>query len=176
MTTMLEDGDLRLRPARLPDDVALAVPWYHDPEVLHFSEGEGTKPYDAAMVTRMFQYLADRGELYIVEFLQDGAWLPIGDATLMTDSVPIVIGNAHYRSRGLGSRVLDLLITRAVALGWTRLVVGRVFVDNARSLRMFERAGFRKATLVKEDDGRDAWRLTLDLTDRLIPEEAATSD
>src|SRR5262252_2437652 len=99
---MLQDGVLRLRPAVLPDDVALALPWYADREVLRLSEGEGTRPYDVTMVERMYRYLAGHGELYLIEVCRSDGWRAIGDAALCPDSLPIVIGEALYRSQGLG--------------------------------------------------------------------------
>ena len=42
--TVLRDGDLRLRPLRLPEDVDLALPWYQDPEVMSLSEGRRDHP------------------------------------------------------------------------------------------------------------------------------------
>jgi RimJ/RimL family protein N-acetyltransferase len=162
--TMLQDNDLRLRPARVPEDAAAAVPWYGDPEVLDGSEGEGTPPYDLDIVTRMFRYLADHGELYMIEIQGGDSWIPIGDAALLPDSVPIVIGDARYRSRGLGRRVLRLLIARAVALGRREITAGKVFTYNERSLRLFEGAGFVRQELATPADAPASWRLVLDLT------------
>lgn len=165
MTATLSSGsDLRLRPADLPRDVMAAVPWYHDPEVLRFSEGDGTPPYDAAMVERMYRYLSERGELYVIE-VHDGKgdWHPIGDATLSPDSLPLVIGQPEYRSRGLGKRVLGLLIGRARELGWAELQVRRVFTYNARSRRLFEGVGFTLAGGGTDEDGRPYWSFRLRL-------------
>jgi hypothetical protein len=41
---VVSDGSVRLRPARLPDDVTLGLPWYTDPEVLRFSRARGRPP------------------------------------------------------------------------------------------------------------------------------------
>lgn len=161
---ILRDGDLRLRPARLPDDVAPAVPWYRDPEVLRLSEGEGTPPYDAATVARMYEHLAAHGELYVIEVPDSGGrWRPIGDAALLADAVPIVIGEAAYRSRGLGGRVLRLLIARARSLGWDALRVSKVFTYNPRSRRLYEGAGFLPAGTGADEAGRPFWRFELRL-------------
>jgi hypothetical protein len=113
----LQDGLLRLRLAVLPDDVALALPWYVDPEVLYPSEGAGTPPCDATAVERIYRNLASHGELYLIEVHEPAGWRAIGDAALCLDSVPIVIGEAGCRSQGLGTRVLFLLIHRARELG-----------------------------------------------------------
>ncbi|MHB9146841.1 MAG: GNAT family N-acetyltransferase [Symbiobacteriia bacterium] len=164
MGTMLSGFDLRLRLAELPRDVAAAVPWYQDPEVLRFSEGEGTPPYDATMVERMYRYLSEHGELYLIEVREGkGNWHAIGDATLCRDSLPLVIGEPEYRSRGLGKRVLRSLIDRARELGWAELQVKRVFTYNARSRRLFEGAGFTLAGSGTDEDGRPYWSFRLSL-------------
>jgi RimJ/RimL family protein N-acetyltransferase len=155
--TTLYDGSLRLRPAVLPDDVTLGAPWYSDPEVLHFSEGEGTPPYDAEMVERMYRQLAAHGELYIIEVQHGAEWRAIGDAALCPNSLPIVIGEAAFRSRGLGTRVLRLMIRRARALGWAKLGIQGIYTYNIRSRRLFERAGFKLAGEVVDQDGRLRW-------------------
>jgi RimJ/RimL family protein N-acetyltransferase len=159
---ILRDDDVRLRPVILPDDVAVAAPWYHDPEVLHFSEGAGTPPYDAALVEQMYRTMAERCEVYIIEVQTPTGWHPIGDAALCRDAgTPIVIGEATYRSRGLGARVLHLLIARARALGWPRLVAKGIYTYNERSLRLYTRAGFRIREQVTDDDGRAMWQMEL---------------
>ena len=162
---VLQDGDLRLRPVVLPDDIAAAVPWYHDPEVLRLSEGEGTLPYDATVIEQMWRTMITRCEVYIIETLTPAGWLAIGDVALCREGgVPIVIGDAAYRSRGLGTRILRLLIGRARSLGWSRLIVKGVYTYNDRSRRLYERAGFRKIGLVTADGDHPAWRFELPLS------------
>ena len=153
----LQDGDLRLRPVRLPEDLALALPWYQDTEVLRFSEGEGTQAYDLATVERMYRYLDGCGELYVIEVETPRGWYPVGDVTLCRDTLPIVIGDPAYRSRGLGGRVLRLLVQRATDLGWPELKVKSIFTYNQRSRRLFEGAGFRLTGGGTDNGGREFW-------------------
>ena len=160
---VLSDGSVRLRPARLPDDVAIGPPWYTDPEVLRFSEGEGTPAYDRATVERMYRHLAERGELYIIEVEDQGHRRAIGDTALCRDALPIVIGEAAYRSRGLGARVLRLLVDRARALGWDRLAVQGVYTSNERARRLFERAGFVTTGCAADEQGVAKWQMELRL-------------
>lgn len=139
---ILRDGELMLRPATM-DDVAVAENWYRDPEVLRFSEGTD-EPYSLEKVTQMYRYLLDSGYFFIIEILQGDTRIPIGDACLMHDSVPIVIGVARYRSSGYGRRVLSLLIDLANQLEWTEVKVKGVFYYNERSIRLFESLGFSR--------------------------------
>jgi RimJ/RimL family protein N-acetyltransferase len=140
-TVVAQDGAIRLRRVAADEYEQVALPWYQDPEVLQFSEG-GEPPYDRARVRRMYDALSSQGELYLIELREPGGWRPIGDAALLPDDVPIVIGRPDDRSRGVGGAVLRLLLRRARALGWTELHVGAIDPANIRSRRMFERAGF----------------------------------
>lgn len=155
---ILQDGELRLRPARLPDDIELALPWYSDPEVMRYSEGDAEVTYDAEMISKMYRYLSEQGELYIIELRTGGDWRPIGDVTLAPETIPIVIGVAEYRSRGYGQRALGLLVDRARALGWRELRVKRVYTFNQRSRRLFESQGFVQDGDEFIDEGQPSWR------------------
>ena len=131
---------VRLRTAVLEEYERHALPWYRDPEVLRFSEG-GSEPYGLEQIRAMFEALTRKGELYLIE----RASQPIGDAALLPDDVPIVIGRAEDRSAGVGTEVLELLILRARALGWEEMRVSHIDPENVRSQRLYARAGFVRA-------------------------------
>ena len=48
---------MQASPIRLPGNLTITLPWYQDEEVLYFSEGEGTTPYDLTTIKRMYNYL-----------------------------------------------------------------------------------------------------------------------
>ena len=83
---------------------------------------------------------------------------------LCPDTIPIVIGDPESRGRGIGSRVLLLLIDEARSRGWSVLRLRKVYVDNLASLRMYGRAGFRSQGQGIDDAGRRFIRMRLDLT------------
>jgi RimJ/RimL family protein N-acetyltransferase len=159
----LLDDDLRLRPISLPDDVAIAVPWYQDPEVLYYSEGgESSTPYDSERVHAMYNYLLKKAEVYIIEAKTQNGWLPIGDVSLFHESgVPIVIGNPDYRSKGLGKRVIQLIINRAKELGRKQIRTNGIYIFNVRSRRLFESLGFTMIERFIDDDGNKCYRFEL---------------
>lgn len=134
-------NDLRLRAVGADEYVRLATPWYSEPEVLELSES-GADPYDPSRVRRMFESMSKKGELYVIEALEEPGWRAVGDASLLIDAIPIVIGDPAFRSRGLGTRVLELLVDRARELGWSSIRVSGVLTYNERALRMYRRAGF----------------------------------
>lgn len=144
MNIVSKEGDLRLRSATM-GDVEQAMPWYSDAEVLRFSEASNS-PYDRNTVERMYKYLMENGEFYIIEALDGNVWTAIGDACIMPDSIPIVIGNPNYRSRGIGKKVLTMLIERARELDWKILRVKGIYHYNERSIRLFKSLGFKETS------------------------------
>ena len=158
----LTDKNLRLRPAKLPEDIITALPWYQDAEVLYFSEGKGVSPYDYKIVERMYRFFVEKCEFYIIEIRTKNKWIPIGDAGLCRDSLPIVIGRKDKRSKGVGKRVLHMLIERARALGWEELQVS-VYTYNERARRLYEGAGFDLIGIKRDKQGNERWRFCLRL-------------
>lgn len=154
--------DLRLRAVNADEYASVAVPWYHDAEVLDLSEG-GSKPYDEARVRRMFQATSRKGEVYIIELRDDDRWVAVGDAALLSDATAIIIGSEMHRSRGIGSRVLRLLIRRAKELSWATVWVSGVLARNERSLRMYKRAGFKEYDNEVDSRGEESIKMRLDL-------------
>jgi RimJ/RimL family protein N-acetyltransferase len=138
---ILRGNRVRLRRAELEEYEQVALPWYQDPEVLQLSEG-GEAPYDRVQIRRMFEVLSGKGELYLIEVLEAAGWRAVGDAALIPEDVPIVIGSPQDRSRGIGTEVLQLLLLRARALGWTEIRATGIVPANYRSRQLLERAGF----------------------------------
>lgn len=161
----LSDGLVRLRPFQEGDPaVRAALGWYCDREVLDGAGGQDEEPYDEARVCRMYHYLNTHGELYFIEVNQHGDWLPIGDVTLAPNTTPIVIGAKGWRSRGIGARVLALLIQRARALGYAEMWAKEIWGHNIASQRLFERMGFQRVEEGVDEQGRVWYRYRLDLT------------
>ncbi len=158
---VLIDGEVQLRPVDPVKDAERAWPWYQDPVVLWGSENT-REPFGRDRVQRMYEVLSARGEAFVVEVRDGDSWRAVGDASLLPDALPIVIGDASWRGRGLGRRVLLLLIARARALGWPELVAHCIYDDNVPSRRLFEGCGFRPADR-GVDDGRPWTRYRLRL-------------
>lgn len=140
---MLQDREIRLRPVELPGDIDLALPWYQDAQVLKDSQDPGTPAMSRDRVARMYRHQAAHSEFYIIEVERpDGRWHAVGDVGLSPTSLPIVIGDAFYRNRGVGTRVMRLLIQQARRHGWQALQVGCVWSHNVASQKLFEKLGF----------------------------------
>lgn len=131
---------LRLR--SFDGEFDFALPWYRDPVVLKMSEGESVTPYTLETLTRMYTYLSSMGELYWIEELRDGRFVPIGDVTMWQEDMPIALGSSDVRGRGIGKAVVSVLIERARSLGWSELRVENIFTYNEASRRLFTSCGF----------------------------------
>lgn len=148
---VLEEQDVRLRPVDLDKDMGSFLEWYTNPDVLFYSEGPKTLPYGPDVIKRMQQKLSELGEAYIIEILENGKWKAIGDASITNDKTPITIGAEEYWGRGIGTKVLRLLLGRARELGMKKLKVSGIYEYNARSLRLYSNAGFVETGRGNED-------------------------
>lgn len=134
------DEALRLR--RFDGQYSFALAWYQDAETNYLVDGK-REPYDWTRLSRMYQYLEQKGELYFIEVMENGAYLPIGDVTFWQQDMPIVIGNRHYRGRTIGRKVISALVQRGKSLGYSCLQVEEIYDWNEGSHRCFESVGFR---------------------------------
>ena len=114
------DDNLRLR--KYDGIHNFALKWYQDKETVKLVDGNET-PYDENQLVRMYSYLNNIGELYFIEYLQDGKYFPIGDVTFWKDDMPIVIGDQSFRGKGIGSKVIKALINSEKELIYNELYV-----------------------------------------------------
>ena len=141
---------LRLR--RYDGTADFAFEWYQDPELVYLVDGV-RKLYDRETLYNMYNYLDAHGELYFIEALEDGGYVPIGDVAFSQTDLPIVIGVPAYRGRGVGRQVILSLMDRGRALGFEKLGVREIYDWNTASIRCFTACGFRPVE--KTDKG---WR------------------
>lgn len=133
------DENLRLR--KFDGRFDFALQWYQDSELVYLVDGVKA-PYSPEKLRAMYAYLNARGELYFIEEVQNGAFVPVGDVTFWPQDMPIVLGDSGCRGRGVGGKVINALIERGRSLGYDRLYVGEIYDWNPASRRCFERAGF----------------------------------
>lgn len=69
----------------------MLLAWYTDLATVALIDGPGAEPYDRDKLVRMLGHLAATGELYLIEECDGTGWQPIGDVTLQTYAVPIVL-------------------------------------------------------------------------------------
>lgn len=136
---MIDDA-VRLR--KFDDRFDFAFPWYQDEETVYLVDGV-RRPYSEETLGNMYHYLDRHGELYFIEVLENGAYRPVGDVTFWQEDLPIVIGDAGYRGKGIGGKVVSALIERGRKLGYDRLFVREIYEYNIGSRKCFESVGFR---------------------------------
>lgn len=136
---LLIDAEIRLR--KFDGQFAFAHPWYQDLDAMYLMDGERSG-YPPERVERMYRYLDAHGELYFIEVLEDGRFIPIGDVTFWQKDMPIIIGSAAHRGRKIGQKVVSALVQRGRELGYTELYVDEIFDYNLASRRCFETNGF----------------------------------
>ena len=134
------DPTLRLR--RYDGTADFAFAWYQDEETVYLVDGV-RKPYSRETLYAMYKYLDARGELYFIEALTDGAWMPVGDVAFSREDMPIVIGEPAFRGRGLGRQVILSLMDRGRQLGYDTLGVREIYDWNDASARCFASCGFK---------------------------------
>jgi RimJ/RimL family protein N-acetyltransferase len=137
------DNKVRLR--SYDGNYQQAIPWYQDEVVYYNSEGitDTSKIPDESYVKRMYEYLKNNGELYFIEILENGEYLPIGDVTLKEQNPPIAIGVAKYRGMGIGTKVMKAIIKRAKEIGMTKFYGTTIYDYNIASQRMHESLGYK---------------------------------
>ena len=132
------DNTLRLRKLTL-SDYKYAMIWYSTDNILKYSESR-TKPYDIEDIKRMYSYLSGIGELYVIEAYKH-TWSPIGDVTLSTQCMPMVI-IPEYQGKGIGYRVIMTLLNRAKLQGIKHIKLSGIYTFNEKSFNLYSKCGF----------------------------------
>jgi len=73
----------------------------------------------------------------------------------------VAIGNPDSLGQGIGPRVLTMLRDRLVEGGAVTIILA-TSVDNARTTRAYEKAGFTRRRQFVDTDGGDYWLLTFE--------------
>ena len=91
------DDSLRLR--KFDGKYDFALEWYQDLDLVWMVVGDRV-PYTPELLTRMYTWLDNEGELYFIEILEEGEYLPVGDVCLWKEDMPIVI-STPYQKKGI---------------------------------------------------------------------------
>lgn len=145
------DG-VTLRPLAL-DDLEMLHAWMSDPELAMWG-GWNTPLARAAFIQRWTRIVTEPQE-HMQMFAIDVAGAFAGFcqlADIQRDErramVGIALGDKTQRGKGIGSGALRLLCDYAFTVPCLERVYAEVYSFNARSMRLFERAGFvREGTL-----------------------------
>ena len=138
---LIIDKTLRLKKAQ-ETDIDDIIEWYQDLSILKYVDGLDATVYDRETVIKMFKYLRDIGEFYVIQIYECNFWKTIGDITLSPDTMPIVIGKEKYWGQGIGKKVITSLLNRAKELGYKKIRLKEIFNFNKRSYNLFSNCGF----------------------------------
>lgn len=122
----------------------LFLPGYQNPTVYQNSEGifDESRIPNLEYVKGMCSYLQKVGELYYIEVLVDCEFIPIGDVTVKPENPPIAIWFDKYHGKGIGKLVMQTLIQRLRALGYSKITGSTVYRWNIASQKLHEGLGF----------------------------------
>lgn len=165
--TRLPQGVFTLRPVEPATDAALVHAWMNDPEVARFwelaepagriarylreqAESRHSAPYLGCLDGTPMSYW----ELYRADLDPLAGHYP---AEPHDAGVHLLLGPPAFRGRGLGAALLRAVFDHQLAFDpRTERVVAEPDVRNVRSIRAFERAGFRRARDLSLPDKRAA--------------------
>ena len=151
---------IRLTRYQHPPNTALN--WYQDMETVFLVDGRRER-YDETKLNGMYTYLNEHMALYIIEVLEAGTFLPIGDVAFSEDDLPIVIGDVAYRQKGIGKQVILAIIEQAKKCGYSSLGVKTIYFYNVASQKLFESIGF-----VKQGESENGFSYALDLNNHTL--------
>jgi len=132
------------------EDLPLFVSWLNDPEVRH---GLAMYlPISMAQEEKWFEKLLERPpdtQPLCIEARDGEKWVKIGnmgffdfDQHARSAEVGIMIGNKEYWNQGYGTEAISLLLRHGFdTLNLNRIML-RVYEDNPRAIRCYEKAGF----------------------------------
>lgn len=133
----------------------LGLSWYQNPVVYYNSEGitDKSKIPDEDYVKGMYSYFQNSTEceMYFIEVLENGAFVPIGDVALQEKNPPIVIGVDKYRGIGIGKKVMSTIIERGRKLGIKKFYGTVIYDYNVASQKLYESLGFIRVDQVGKD-------------------------
>ena len=165
MAAVYEDDVIYLR-SMTKDDADLIIKWRNSEEV------RSRFIYQALFTRqsheRWIETMVNTGKVVqMIICLKDGD-VPVGsvyirdiDTTHHKGEYGIFIGEAEARGKGIGTRAAKLMTAYAFReLSLHRLFL-RVFADNVRAIRSYEKAGFVREAYLRDDvciNGEHRWR------------------
>lgn len=140
------------------EDLPLFVGWLNDPEVRR-----GIMmylPMSMALEEKWFEKMLERPQetqILNIEVRDEENWVKIGNMSFFNiDQIAksaefgIMIGNKNFWNKGYGTESVTLLLKHGFeTLNFNRIML-RVFDDNPRAIRCYEKAGFLREGRLRE--------------------------
>ena len=175
---MIVGSRVRLRPIERAD-LRQFVAWLGDPAVhasLALAVGPGPAQEERWFESTLALPAAEQ-PMAIEAREDDGEWRLVGsigthgiDWRNRSSEVGLVVGDRGAWGRGFGTEAMRLLLGHLFSTLNLHRVWLRVFADNARAIRMYERLGFRLEGRQRDGDFRDGGYRDVLLFGILAPE------
>ena len=145
---------LLLRPMT-EQDWEILLKWNQDPEVLYYSEGDRVQSYSLEDIHGIYRGVSHTAFCFIIEL--DAS--PIGECCLQKMNldyvlskytgkdcrrIDLMIGEKHLWGKGIGTDVVVTLTDLGFNGQDADIIFGMVYDHNKRSIRAFEKVGYRK--------------------------------
>lgn len=153
---------IRLRPVE-KDDLSRFVKWFADPELRTYLDAY--LPFSLAQEEKWFDGNLTKGEtqVWAIDAQPDdgsaGHWVHIGscnfhriDQRNRIGELGIVIGAPDYRGQGYGADAVQTLVEFGFYTLNLNRVYLRVFADNVRAIRCYEKVGFQLEGRLRQDN------------------------
>jgi RimJ/RimL family protein N-acetyltransferase len=158
---MIEGRSVRLRPVER-EDLPRFVRWLADPEVRRHIEMHLS--LSLAQEERWFEESLGKGDLQplAIDARLDGDFVHVGSCGFheirwrdRTGVVGLLIGERTVWGRGLGTEAMRALLRHAFdTLNLNRIAL-RVFENNVRAVRVYEKLGFVREGRLRQDHYRE---------------------
>ena len=156
------------------DDWDILLKWNNDPEVLYFAEGDDVSSRSLEEVQKIYRGISQKAFCFIIVFentVIGDFWLQEMNLDRVLEKYPeadcrrvdLIIGEKRLWGQGFGTDVIRTLTRFGFEHQNADIIVAPGIGDhNPRSLRAFQKAGYRTIAMTEEPPGRKA-RLSYDL-------------
>jgi RimJ/RimL family protein N-acetyltransferase len=145
------------------DDLPHFVGWLNDPEVSHglLIHTPLSMAEEESWFENMLKNPIDERPL-VIEVMEDDEWRMIGNSGYhnlewrnRNAELGIFIGDKTYWDQGYGTEVVKLLLRHGFSTLNLHRIYLRVFEDNPRAIRSYEKAGFVHEGRLRQDEFHD---------------------
>jgi RimJ/RimL family protein N-acetyltransferase len=166
-TRTLRGDRIVLRPMT-EDDWDILLEWNNDPEVLYFAEGDDVGSYNLEQVQQIYRGVSQKAFCFIIEFENTAigeCWLQEMNLERVLEKYPetdcrridLMIGEKRLWGQGLGTDVIRTLTGFGFEHEKADIIFAPAIGDhNPRSLKAFQKAGYRIIAKIEEPAGRKA--------------------
>jgi len=151
----LVSNRLVIRSMRLEDVNSKLIGWLNSPTINRYLEVRRATVTEHSQKEFVKQKIESSSEYYFL--VMDSRHNGIGTASLSWDgenrkaAIGLMIGDAEYWNKGLGSEIIEVLCSFAFDSLGVRKVVAGILEPNKASLRAFMKAGFSMEAQLKEE-------------------------